>query len=124
MSDIASDANSNSNPINQDPVNEQENVGKITRQDGSNNLNTQGTGDSTEEPGFFSIFSNIFGKKSSNTPSSETPSSDATTTDKKWYEIWKGGRKSKKNNKKKKGGSKKNKSNKKRRSGKKSNKKR
>lgn len=79
MSNIVSQ-NSNSN---QDQVNEQGNV---------------------EKPGFFS---NIFGKKSSDTPSSEA-------TEKPWWKFWKGGRKSKKN-----------KSNKKRRSGKKrSNKKR
>ena len=78
MSNIVSQ-NSNSN---QDQVNEQGNV---------------------EKPGFFS---NIFGKKSSDTPSSEA-------TEKPWWKFW-GGRKSKKN-----------KSNKKRRSGKKrSNKKR
>ena len=95
---IVSDTNSNQNQVNK------ENVGNITRQDGTNNLNTQGTGDSTEKPGFFS---NIFGKKSSDTPSSEA-------TEKPWWKFWKGGRKSKKN-----------KSNKKRRSGKKrSNKKR
>ena len=97
MSIDSQNSNSNQNQVNK------ENVGNITRQDGSNNLNTQGTGDSTEKPGFFS---NIFGKKSSDTPSSEA-------TEKPWWKFW-GGRKSKKN-----------KSNKKRRSGKKrSNKKR